>query len=198
MRNLAVLAVLATASPGTLATSVAEATEPSTPTATPTGQTWMCGREHVNYARGYRRTGMALDVSGDIWSYTIEKRPGNIKDGDEWPPAGRKRFTGADLQARYKTATVVFGTKVPASEIAKYFALIADAAKAKPTKPSQSGADRGQMIVYCYTYDARVSAYSQVMLDESGNWRSTNPSQAAKKLTSWLDGWFSRPTRGDQ
>jgi hypothetical protein len=49
----------------------------------------------------------------------------------------------------------------------------------------------GQTLTYCYTYDAGTRTYSQVMLDNKGDWDSTNPSQAAKNLRSWLNGWFT-------
>jgi hypothetical protein len=177
-----------------LAASGAEAAKPSapaTPTTTPSEQTWICGREHENYAWGYRRAGMVLDASGNIWTYEISKPRG-------WNPPDMKRLTEADLHMRYKTATAVAGKKVPSPEIAKQLPLIAAAARAKRTKPSQSGADSGSTLVYCYTYDARARVYSQVMLDETGDWKSTNRSQAAKSLTAWLDGLFKPPSQIDQ
>lgn len=171
---------------------------PGSATTTPSEQTWICGREHENHAWGYWRAGMVLDASGNIWSYKISKSRGDLTSEERSGPADMKRLTEADLQMRYKTATVVAGNKVPALEIAEQLPLIAAAARAKRTKQSPNGADRGRTLVYCYTYDAHARVYSQVMLDETGNWKSTNPSQAAKRLTAWLDGLFRPPNPVDQ
>ncbi len=161
-----------------------EATTPSNPTTpAPSQQTWMCGREYGNHAWGYQRRGMVLDMSGNIWKY-------DIMGGPNWNPTDMTHLTEADLKMRYDGAMVVSGKKVPAPEIEKVFPLVGDAAQAKPTQPSPHGADMGQTLVYCYTYDAGSRTYSQVMLDNKGDWDSTNPSQAATNLRSWLNGWF--------
>ena len=177
-------AVLASVSLVTLAACEADATKPSPPPAPNTQQTWLCGREYVNHAWGYQRRGMVLDMSGNIWKYEI------TGTGDFFKPADVTTLTEADLKMRYNGAVVISGKKVPLPEVEKYFPLIADAAMAKPTEPAPHGADMGQTLVYCYTYDAGSRTYSQVMLDNKGDWDSTNPSQAAKNLTSWLNGWF--------
>lgn len=165
-----------------------DATTPPAPTPTmpaPSQQTWLCGREYVNHAWGYQRRGVVLDVSGNIWKYEVMgagARPWNVTDVT--------RLTEADLKMRYEGAMVVTGKKVPQPEVDKVRPLIGDAAEATPTQPSSRGADMGQTLTYCYTYDAGSRTYSQVMLDNKGDWDSTNPSQAAKNLRSWLNGWF--------
>lgn len=182
-------ALLAAVSVVTLSACEAEATKPSGPTtSTPTTaqQTWLCGREYVNHAWGYQRRGLVLDASGNIWKYDVKGGAGSA----QWNPTDMTRLTEADLKLRYDGAMVVSGKKVPVPEVEKYFPLIGDAAQAKPTQPSPHGADMGQTLVYCYTYDAGTRTYSQVMLDNKGDWDSTNPSQAAKNLTSWLNSWF--------
>jgi hypothetical protein len=68
--------------------------------------------------------------------------------------------------------------------------LIDDAARATPTQPTPRGADMGQTMLYCLKYDASSRTYAQVMLDNTGDMVSTNPSQAAKNLTSWLNSWL--------
>jgi hypothetical protein len=183
--------LLAAVSLVTLSACEAEATKPSgptTPTPTPTNaqQTWLCGREYVNHAWGYQRRGLVLDASGNIWKYDVKGGAGSA----QWNPTDMTRLSEADLKLRYDGAIVVSGKKVPVPEVEKYFPLINDAAQATPTQPSPHGADMGQTLVYCYTYDATSRTYSQVMLDNKGDWDSTNPSQAAKNLTSWLNSWF--------
>jgi hypothetical protein len=179
-------ALLAAISLVTLTACEADATKPDLPTTpAPSQQTWLCGREYVNHAWGYQRRGMVLDVSGNIWRYDVKgagARPWNVTDVT--------RLTEADLKMRYEGATVVSGKKVPQPEVDKVRPLIGDAAQATPTQPSSRGADMGQTLTYCYTYDAGSRTYSQVMLDNKGDWDSTNPSQAAKNLRSWLNGWF--------
>ena len=171
----------------TLVACEADATKPSTPAPTPPigQQTWMCGREYANHAWGYQRRGTVLDTAGNIWTYET-KGPNTTP----WNPTDMTRLSEADLKMRYDGALVVSGKKVPKPEVDKFFPLIADAAEAKPTEPSPHGADMGQTLTYCYTYDAGSRTYSQVMLDNKGDWDSINPSQAAKNLRSWLNGWF--------
>ena len=183
-------ALLAAVSLVTLSACEAEATKPSGPTTTPppatSQQTWLCGREYVNHAWGYQRRGVVLDTSGNIWKYEIQGGAGSA----QWNPTDMTRLTEADLKMRYDGATVVPGKRVPVPEVEKYAPLIGDAAQAKPTEPAPHGADMGQTLTYCYTYDAGARTYSQVMLDNKGDWDSKNPSQAARNLTSWLNGWF--------
>lgn len=180
-------AVIATLSLATLTACEAGPIErPDTPPPAPTSsaqQTWLCGREYANHAWGYQRRGTVLDMSGNIWTY-------NVTGGQTWNPTDMTRLSEADLKMRYETGMLVSGKKVPVPEIQKNVPLIADAADAKPTQPSQRGADMGQTLVYCYTYDVGTRTYAQVMLDNTGDWDSTNPSQAAKNLRSWLNGWF--------
>ena len=181
--------LLAAVSVVTLSACEGVGATPPTPTPTtpaPSQQTWLCGREYVNHAWGDQRRGMVLDMSGNIWKYAIQGGAGST----QWNPTDMTRLSEADLKMRYESAMVVSGKKVPLPEVEKYFPLINDAAQAKPTQPSPHGADMGQTLVYCYTYDAGTRTYSQVMLDNKGDWDSTNPSQAAKNLKSWLNGWF--------
>ncbi|MBP6012486.1 MAG: hypothetical protein KBA31_09690 [Alphaproteobacteria bacterium] len=182
-------ALLATVSLVTLtACEGVDATTPSKPTPSQTQQTWLCGREYVNHAWGYQRYGAVLDTAGNIWRYKIERVPAG--QARPWDPRDMTTLTDADLKMRYEGAMVVSGKKVPLPEVEKNFPLIADAAEAKPTQPSPRGADMGQTLTYCYTYDANARTYSQVMLDNKGDWDSTNPSQAGKNLTSWVNGWL--------
>lgn len=154
------------------------------PAATPsTQQTWLCGREYANMAWGYQRRGVVLDTTGDIWKYDINP----AANATPWSPKDMSRLSEADLKMRYETAMTT-GAKIPVEEIARNFALIEEASNATPTRPSPVGADMGQNTLYCYTYDAATRTYGQVMLDNKGDWDSTNPSEAAKKLRTWLDG----------
>lgn len=182
-------ALVATVSLVTLAACEAEATKPSLPTSpSPSQQTWLCGREYVNHAWGYQRYGVVLDTAGNIWRYKVERAPAG--QTTPWDPQDMTRLTEADLKMRYDGATVVAGKKVPLPEVEKNAPLINDAAQAKPTEPRPNGADMGQTLLYCYTYDARTRTYSQVMLDNKGDLVSTNPSQAARNLRSWLNSWL--------
>jgi hypothetical protein len=153
-----------------------------TPSPAPSQQTWLCGREYANHAWGYQRRGVVFDASGNIWKYAVT-------GGTPWNPTDMTRLSEADLKMRYETAMVVQGKKIPVPEIEKNVPLIGDAAQATPTQPSPHGADMGQTLTYCYTYDANSRTYSQVMLDNKGDWDSTNPSQAARNLRSWIKGW---------
>ena len=173
----------------TLAACEAEVTKPSLPTPpAPSQQTWLCGREYVNHAWGYQRYGVVFDTAGNIWRYKVDRAP--VGQRTPWDPQDMTRLTEADLKMRYESATVVPGKKVPLPEIEKVSPLIGDAAQAKPTEPQPHGADMGQTLLYCYTHDARSGTYSQVMLDNNGDYDSTNPSKAAQTLRSWVKSWI--------
>lgn len=162
------------------------AERPKTPPVDPTasGQTWLCGREYVNQAWGYQRRGVVMDTAGNIWKYEFKGAPNALVN--PWAPKDMSRMSEEELKLRYNGAMAT-GAKVPAAEIAKHFALIEEASNATPTQPSPAGADMGQNTLYCYTYDAASRTYGQVMLDNKGDWDSTNPSQAAKTLAVWLN-----------
>lgn len=179
-------ALLAAVSLVTLAACEDVATKPSTPpdpTVT-TQQTWLCGREYVNMAWGYQRRGVVLDTQGNVWKYDFKGSPTALVN--PWGPKDMANMSEDELKLRYNGAMTT-GTKVPTEEIARHLPLIAEAANAKPTQPKSVGADMGQNTLYCYTYDAAARTYAQVMLDNKGDWDSTNPSQAAKTLSAWLD-----------
>lgn len=176
---------LAAVSLVTLTACEAASTKPSTPP-DPANirQTWLCGREYVNHAWGYQRRGVVLDAKGNIWKYDFKGSPTALVN--PWGPKDMSNMSEEELKLRYNGA-MVSGTKVSAEEIVQHFPLIEEASNAKPTEPKSVGADMGQNTLYCYTYDATKRTYAQVMLDNKGDWESTNPSTASKLLTAWLD-----------
>jgi hypothetical protein len=179
------IALLAAVSLVTLTACEVDATKPSTPPdPAATGQTWLCGREYVNQAWGYQRRGVVLDTAGNIWRYDFKSSPAALVN--PWGPKDVSVMSEEELKLRYNGAMTT-GTKVPVEEIARHMPLIADAADATPPQPKSVGADMGQNLLYCYTYDAATRSYGQVMLDNKGDWESTNPSPAAKTLAAWLD-----------
>ena len=170
----------------TLAACEEIASRPNTPPdPAASGQTWLCGREYANQAWGYQRRGVVLDTAGNIWRYELRGAPQG--PANPWSPPDVSVLTEADLKMRYESA-VTTGAKVPAAEIARHMPLIEDAANATPPQPKSAGADMGQNLLYCYTYDTARRTYGQVMLDNKGDWESMNPSPAAKTLAAWLDG----------
>ncbi len=146
-------------------------------------QTWLCGREYANQAWGYQRRGVVLDISGKVWRYEIRSMPNAMVN--PWQPKDVSAMSEEELKLRYDGATAT-GKQVPAEDIARNLGLIGEAAQAVPTEPKGVGADMGQTLTYCYTYDQSRRLYSQVMLDNKGDWVSTNPSPAARTLVNWL------------
>ena len=179
-------ALLAALSIVTLAACEASETKPSTPPdpAPDTQQTWLCGREYVNMAWGYRRRGAVLDTQGNIRRYDFKSSPTAFVN--PWGPKDLANMSEEELKLRYNGATMV-DQKVPAEEIARHLPLIAEAARTKPTEPKSVGADMGSNTLYCFAYEPARRSYAQVLLDQKGDWESTNPSPAAKTLAAWLD-----------
>jgi hypothetical protein len=182
--------LLVALSVATLAACEDGATRPRTPPADSaipigTGQTWLCGREYVNHAWGYQRRGAVIDTSGNIWRYSFQSSPKALVN--PWSPKDARNMSEEELKLRYNGATVS-GEKIPVDEIARHMPLIAAAAKASPTDPKSAGADMGANTLYCYLYDPKSRTYAEVMLDQKGDWESTNPSNAARTLASWVDG----------
>ena len=148
------------------------------------GQTWVCGREYVNQAWGYQRRGVVLDTAGNVWQYNIKSSPTTLVN--PWQPKDVSKMSEEELKLRYNGAMTT-GKKVPAEDVARHISLIEEASNATPTQPKSVGADMGQTLLYCYTYNGASRTYSQVMLDNKGDWESTNPSSAAKTLSTWLN-----------
>ena len=157
---------------------------PASVPGTPTSQTWLCGREYVNHAWGYQRRGVVFDVSGTVLKY--ELRGGGNSSTRPWSPNDMSRLTEADLKQRYAGA-MASGQKIPAADITEHLPLVETASQATPSKPQMTAADMGQHLTYCYTYDEKAKIYSQVMIDNRGDWTSTNPSAAARKLAQWIE-----------
>lgn len=150
----------------------------------PNAQSWLCGREYENHAWGYQRRGLVFDLSGNVWKY--ELRAGSGRSVRPWSPNDMSRLRDADLKLRYESAMTT-GQKIAAAEIAEHFPLVEIASQATPTTPQMTAADMGQHLTYCYTYDEHSKVYSQVMIDNRGDWTSTNPSSAARKLATWIE-----------
>lgn len=180
--------VIAAVSLASLTACEGEATKPPTPPepGTEVQQTWLCGREYVNHAWGYQRRGVVLDTQGNIWKYDIKSSPTALVN--PWQPKDLANMSEEELKLRYNGATV--SGKVPVEEITKHLPLIAEAAKATPTEPKGVGADMGANTLYCFTYDAAKKSYAQVLIDQKGDFESTNPSDAAKTLATWLNAKF--------
>lgn len=146
-------------------------------------QTWVCGREYENMAWGYQRRGVVLDAKGTLWRYDIKSTPDALVN--PWHPKDLANMTEDELKLRYNGAQEA-GT-VPVEEIARHLPLIREAANTKPTDPKGVGADMGANVLYCFTYDPATHSYAQIMLDQKGDFESTNPSDAAKTLSAWLN-----------
>lgn len=168
-----------------LGVSACEAVGPVDTVPATSGQTWLCGREYANQAWGYQRRGVVLDTAGSVWRYEIRSVPNTMVN--PWQPKDVSKMSEDEVKLRYAGA-VATGKKVSLEEIGRNAGLIDQAAQAKPTEPKGVGADMGQTLTYCYSYDGSRREYSQVMLDNKGDWVSTNPSPAAKTLVAWLDG----------
>lgn len=175
----------AAASLATLAACDDVATKPVTPPdpAASIAQTWICGREYENMAWGYQRRGVVLDAKGTLWRYDIKSSPAALVN--PWHANDLAHMSEEELKLRYNGAQAA-GT-VPVEEIARHLPLIDEASKAKPTEPKGVGADMGAHVLYCFTYDAATHSYAQVLLDQKGDFESTNPSDAAKTLAAWLN-----------
>jgi hypothetical protein len=48
-------------------------------------------------------------------------------------------------------------------------------------------------MLYCFERNAARATYRQVLIDQKGDFESTNPSSAAKALAAWLDGVLKDP-----
>ncbi len=187
--------LFATVSAVALAACDDAATRPETPPPDPavvteTGQAWLCGREYVNHAWGYQRRGVVFDTAGNIWRYSFKSTPKALVN--PWSPKDVNNMSEDELKLRYNGA-VVSDEKIPVAEIARHMPLIAEAAKADPTEPKSVGADMGADTLYCYLYDPQRRTYAQVMLDQKGDWESTNPSDAAKTLAAWINSRVGEP-----
>lgn len=149
-----------------------------------TAQKWLCGREYVNHAWGYQRHGVVIDAQGAVLKYDFRRSTSN--QVTPWSPTDPAHLTEDDLKARYEGAKET-GKKIPAGDLSKHYPLIAEAAKTKPTEPTMTAADMGQTLTYCLTYDEATHSYSQVLIDNKGDWTNSNPSPAARTLSAWLD-----------
>jgi hypothetical protein len=156
---------------------------PSAGPAEPTTQRWICGREYVNYAWGYQRRGTVLDSDGHVWRYEFKGTPPSLPN--PWQPKDPNNLTVADLSARYNGA-VDIGQRASADDIAQRMPLIREAAQTLPTEGRHVGADMGATVTYCLARNVPGGSYRQVLLDQKGDFESTNPSSAAKELAAWL------------
>ena len=177
--------LFAAASALTLVACDPVADKPATPpTPSASQQTWLCGREFENKAWGFQRRGNVIDMQGNIWHYDFKGSPTAFPN--PWQANDLAHMSEDELKMRYNGAMVT-PTKTPAADIARNFPLIAEAAKAQLTERKMAGADRGANTLYCYSYDAASHSYAQILLDQNGDWTQTNPSDAGKKLITWLE-----------
>ena len=179
MRRLAV----ASLSVVTLAACNTPATTSEPPAKEPTAQRWICGREYENHAWGYQRRGVVLDGDGNIWRYDFKGTPTSLPN--PWSPKDLNSLTEEELKVRYNGA-VATGKQITPDDIAQHMALIREAARTPPTQGRQVGADMGANVVYCLARNVPGATYRQVLIDQKGDFESTNPSSAARELATWL------------
>jgi hypothetical protein len=148
-------------------------------------QRWVCGIEYVNFAWGYQRKGAVLDSEGHLWRYDFKGSPASLPN--PWQPKDLTALTEEELSVRYNGA-VDTGKRVDRADIAHRLPAIVHASKARPTEPRQAGADMGSHTVYCLARNELAGTYRQVLIDQKGDFESTNPSPAAKELAGWLAG----------
>ena len=157
------------------------------PSAEPTPQHWICGREYENFAWGYQRRGVVLDGYGNVWRYDFKGTPASLPN--PWHAKDLNALTEAELKVRYNGAADT-GKHVADDDIARHMALIREAARTPPTEGRHVGADMGATVVYCLARNVPGATYRQVLIDQKGDVESTNPSSAAKELAAWLNGVF--------
>jgi len=152
-----------------------------------TPQRWICGREYENHAWGYQRRGVVIDGTGAIWRYDFKGSPNALVN--PWQPKNLSGLTDKELDVRYNGASDT-GKRINPDDIAQRMALIREAASTPPTEPRQHGADMGETVLYCLARNVPGATYRQVLIDQKGDYESTNPSSAAKELAVWLIGVF--------
>lgn len=170
--------------------TLAACTMPATsepPSREPAPQRWICGREYENHAWGYQRRGLVLDGTGTVWRYDFKSSPAALVN--PWQAKNLDALSESELEVRYNGAADT-GKRIDPDDIARHMALIRDAAGARPTEPRPRGADMGSTVLYCLTRNVPGATYRQVLIDQKGDFESTNPSSAAKELAAWLNGVF--------
>jgi len=141
------------------------------------GQKYLFESSYVNFAWGYRATGVVIDSLGHVISYNHSFAV--------WRPAVPDSVTCAELDEKFAVAETL--AVVDRSTLLEQAALIEGAAAGPYSERVQSGADMGSRACSCYRFDRESGRYTPVMLTLTGDFTQTNLAPEAQVLAAWID-----------
>lgn len=141
---------------------------------------------YINFAWGYNNQGIYVDEDGAVWSYDwnpdFALPPTAAWDGFDDPSAIRPD----ELEELFAPSRKLL-RHVDKNELAEMELMIAEAAKGTISQPVSIGADAGSHTHVAYLYNSTTGTYREVLLQQRGDFRQDNDSQAAEMLVTWLD-----------
>jgi len=141
------------------------------------GQKYLFESGYVNFAWGYRMTGVAVDSLGHVIAYDHSFA--------QWHPADAGSLTCSELDEKYAVAETL--AVIDRAVLQEKAALIAGAAAGPWSERVHTGADMGAHVLQAYGHDPERDRYLPVMLDLTGDFTQTNLAPEARALAAWLD-----------
>ena len=132
---------------------------------------------HINFAWGFKMSGMYIDKQGNVYKYNHNHAP--------WKPSGQTSYSEADLQSKFEHKKERIGS-IDRSQLNKMFNLVEKAGKGKFSKPARMCADFGTGSYSAYIYNKEAMSYKPVLLYQFGDRPQKNVSDEAKVLYEWL------------
>jgi hypothetical protein len=138
-----------------------------------------CEKSYTNFAWGYQHRGVYVDPQGNLYSYASAA-------GDKpWSPETGSP-TEQELERKYSRGRKLI-RKIDPQELLEKYRLVEPATKGQFSKRVQEGADRGEIVSQCYSFDAATGRYKEVEFKVEGDWSYENVAPSAKALAQWLE-----------
>ncbi len=138
--------------------------------------------QYINAAWGFIHVGLFIDYHGEVKAFRFDSAA-TFLDHE------KDEYNKKELEERYAFGRKFLGSVGPDS-LNSYKKLIPFAVSADYGDTLRVGADMGQKMYSCFTYDNGI--YKKVLLKTEGDWVYSLESAESDSLVKWLDGIWNR------
>jgi hypothetical protein len=144
---------------------------------------------YVNFAWGYKLSGVFIDSKGQVFKYN--------RNGNPWlPPSVREGASvhpESELLEKYMNAEIV--GQVDKTVLNEKIKLIGAASEGTITRTPHAK-DAGGRGCVAFSYDEKNKSYKETRLGSRGNFTTTNSAPEAQELYYWLQDYWALEKKG--
>ena len=133
--------------------------------------------EIVNFAWGRTHSGWLIDSSGNVHCYNLP---------ENWTQRDSLDMISDSAMSNNLNQTDSICFTIDKDVLIAKFGLIQGASEGEISEPINRMYDAGASTYSCYLYDEENQNHKRILIDNWGDWSSTNTSSEAIELHTWL------------